>query len=113
MISPSWQDAFLALHSARTVEELWALLITPHGIKSSTAWDEALILFRRFHADDADGALITALLLCTDHRWRKAAHHLIHRLADPDLLSAEDLDVLATELVRREVTLTTVSRGTV
>jgi hypothetical protein len=113
VILPSWQDTFLALHAARTVEELWALLITPHGIKSSTAWDEAFILFRRFHVDDADGAVITALLLCTDHRWRKAAHHLIHRLADSDLLSADDLDGLAAEFVRREVTLTTVSHGAV
>ena len=113
MIFPSWQDTFLALHAARTVEELRALLITPHGIKSSTAWDEAFILFRRFHANEPEGAAITALLLCTDHRWRKAAHHLIHRLADSDLLAPEDLNLLTVSFVHHEVTVTTNSHGDV
>lgn len=113
MIFPSWQATFLALHSADTVDELWALLITPHGIKSSTVWDEAFILFRRFHAHDPDGAAITALLLCTDHRWRKAAHHLIHRLADSDLLTAEDLNLLTVGFVHNEVTVPTISHGDV
>jgi len=113
VIFPSWQDTFLALHAADTVDELWALLITPHGIKSSTAWDEAFILFRRFHTNEPEGAAITALLLCTDHRWRKAAHHLIHRLADSDLLTAEDLNLLTVGFVHHEVTVTTTSHGDV
>ena len=113
MILPSWQETFLALHLANTVDELWALLITPHGIKSSTAWDDAFILFRRFHANDPDGAAITALLLCSDHRWRKAAHHLIHRLADSDLLTAQDLNLLTVGFVHHEVTVTTISHGDV
>ncbi|MCP4087809.1 MAG: hypothetical protein GY745_22605, partial [Actinomycetia bacterium] len=49
MIYPSWQDTFVALHGAETAGELWGVLITPHGIKSSTAWDEAFVLFRRVH----------------------------------------------------------------
>ncbi len=109
MIYPSWQDTFVALHGATTTDELWAVLIAPHGIKSSTAWEEAFVLFRRFHNDNGEGAVVTALLLCTDHRWRKAAHLLIQRLAASGLLSDEDLDALAAEFEGRQVTVTTVN----
>jgi len=50
VIFPSWQDTFLALHSADTVDELWALLITPHGIKSSTALERFDWILRRVGA---------------------------------------------------------------
>lgn len=109
MIYPSRQDTLVALHAAKTTDELWAVLVTPHGINSSAAWDEAFVLFRRFHKHNGEGAALTAVLLCTDHRWRRAAHLLIRRLADSGLLTDEDLDALAEQFTSREVTVTTVS----
>lgn len=106
MIFPSWQDIFVALHAAESLEELWAVLITPHGIKSSSAWEEPFVLFRRFHNGSGDDAIITALLLCTDHRWRKGAHRLIRQLAGCGLLGDDDLDELAARFAARKVTVT-------
>ena len=80
---PSWQDTFLALHRAATLEELWTVLLGPHGIRSSSAWEEPFALFRRFHADDSEHAATTAALLCTDHRWRKGNNRLIEHSPDP------------------------------
>ena len=74
---PSWQETFLALHRAATLEELWTVLLGPHGIRSSSAWEEPFALFRRFHADDSEHAATTVALLCTDHRWRKGTNRLI------------------------------------
>ena len=95
VIVPSWQETFLDLHEAQTPEELWIVLLVPHGIRSSSVWEEPYLLFRRFHLEDPTDAATTALLLCTDHRWRKAAHQLIHELADSGLLDGPTLDQLA------------------
>lgn len=96
MIVPSWQETFLDLHEAQTPEELWIVLLVPHGIRSSSAWEEPYLLFRRFHLEDPTDAATTALLLCTDHRWRKATHHLVHELEESGLLEEQALDLLAT-----------------
>lgn len=96
MIVPSWQKTFLDLHEAQTPEELWIVLLVPHGIRSSSAWDEPYLLFQRFHGEDPTGAPTTALLLCTDHRWRNASHRLIHELNESGLLDEHALDQLAT-----------------
>lgn len=95
MIGPSWQETFVALHGAETLEELWMVLLLPHSMRSASGWDEPYILFRKFHAEDPDDAAATALLLCTDRRWRKAAHGLIHELAGSELLDSSGLDQLA------------------
>jgi hypothetical protein len=34
-------------------------------------------------------------LLCTDHRWRKASHHLVVRLVESDVLSDTEVEELA------------------
>lgn len=95
VIVTSWQEAFVALHSAERLEDLWTVLLVPHGFRSSSGWDEPYGLFRHFHADEPSDAAVTALLLCSDHRWRKAAHRLIHELADSGLLDDLALDQLA------------------
>jgi hypothetical protein len=95
MSIPTWQETFLNLHRASTLDELWSVLVAWHGIGSSTQWEEPFILFRRFHADNPDGAAITAALLCTDHRWRKGSHHLIVRLVDSGVLTDADQHQLA------------------
>lgn len=96
MTVPSWQETFLHLHEAPTPEELWTVLLVPHGIRSSSAWEEPYLLFRSFHLEDPTDAATTALLLCTDYRWRKATHHLIHELDKSGLLDEHALDLLAT-----------------
>ncbi len=95
MSVPTWQETFLDLHSASTLDELWSTLLAWHGIGSSTQWEEPFILFRRFHADNPDGAIVTAALLCTDLRWRKASHHLVVRLVESRVLTDADQHQLA------------------
>jgi len=109
MMFPSWQETFVALHAAETCEELWAVLLAPHGIRSSSAWEEPFILFSRFHRDDTDDATITALLVCTDTRWRKGAHRLIRQLVDSGMLDNTALDDLAISFLEPQVTLAAVS----
>jgi hypothetical protein len=90
MTAPRWADTTHDLHAASSVEELWGVLLSWHGIRSSTQWEEAYVLFRRFHAEEPAGAVITVALLCTDHRWRRASHHLIARIVASGLLAAAD-----------------------
>jgi hypothetical protein len=92
---PSWQETFLALHRAATLEELWTVLLAPHGIRSSSAWEEPFALFRRFHADDSEHAAITVALLCTDHRWRTGTNRLIEHLAGSEVLDDVARDQLS------------------
>lgn len=95
MITPTWIETFEELHSATTAPELWGVLVSWHGIRSSSEWDEPFALFRRFHRDDASDAVVTAALLCTDHRWGNASRHLIHHIHDSGLLAAPLIDTLA------------------
>ncbi|MCC5952704.1 MAG: hypothetical protein JJU45_11475 [Acidimicrobiia bacterium] len=95
MILPSWQETLLDLHAAQTPGELWIVLLIPHSIRSSWDHREPYRLFRGFHREDPTDAATTALLLCTDHRWRKATHHLIHELDESGLLDDHALDQLA------------------
>jgi hypothetical protein len=61
---------------------------------SSNHWDAGL-LFRRHHGDGQPGALETALLLCTDLRWRRATAGLIAEIAGSGVLDGNELAVLA------------------
>lgn len=92
---PSWVETFEDLQSASTAEELWEVMIRWHGMRASSVWEEPYLLFMRFHRHDSTDADMTAALLCTDHRWRNAAHHLIARLTDSGVLDGEQLDQLA------------------
>lgn len=92
---PSWVETFENLHSASTVEELWSVLLEWHGARSTSVWEEPYLLFMRFHRHDSTNADITAALLCTDHRWRKTAHHLVARLTASGVLDGGQLDELA------------------
>lgn len=94
MIAPSWHETLFELHRAESREELWAVLVLPHGIRSTAAWEEPYSLFSRLHEHDAEGAVTTAALLCTDHRWRKGARLLVEHLASSGLIKASGLDRL-------------------
>lgn len=105
VIVPSWQDTFVDLHGADTLDRLWTVLLVPHGIRASAAWDEPFSLFRRVHEADGEGAAMTAALLCTDHRWRRGAHRLVNELAGSGLLDQRALDQLAEWFLGDEVVL--------
>lgn len=109
MMFPSWQETFSALHEAKTREELWSVLLTPHGIRTSSAWEEPFLLFGRFHRDDPSDATITALLVCTDTRWRNGATRLIRQLADSGMLDDTALDDLAGSFLEPHVTVAAIS----
>ena len=94
-ITPSWAETFLELHSARTVEDLWAVLLAWHGIRASSAWEEPLMLFSRFHRNQSLDAEVTGALPCTDYRWRKASHHLVERIVDSGVLGPGQTEALA------------------
>lgn len=53
------------------------------------------MLFRRYHGDGQPGAMDTALLLCTDDRWREATGRLIEDIAGSGALPEDDLLALA------------------
>ncbi len=95
VITPTWIETFQELHSATTARELWGVLVSWHGIRSSSAWEEPFVLFTRFHRDDGADAVVTAALLCTDHRWGKASRHLIQHICASGVLAAPQIDELA------------------
>jgi hypothetical protein len=95
VITPTWIETFEELHNATTAPELWGVLVSWHGIRSSSVWEEPFALLARFHRDNPAHADVTAALLCTDHRWGKASHHLIHRICDSGLLTAPQIGELA------------------
>jgi hypothetical protein len=92
---PSALQDLGALWLAESPEELWRALVFGGGLRaSSNHWDAGL-LFRRHHGDGQPGALDTALLLCTDLRWRRATAGLIAEIAGSGLLNGDELVVLA------------------
>jgi len=94
-ITPSWFETFAALHSARSVEDLWAVLLAWHGTRASAAWEEPHMLFMRFHRDQSLDAEVTAALLCTDQRWRNASHHVVERIVASGVLDSAQTEALA------------------
>jgi hypothetical protein len=95
LTGPTWFETFEDLYRASTVAELWSVLLSWHGMRSSTQWEEPYVLFRRFHAAEPEGAIVTAALLCTDHRWRKASHHLIVRIVESGVFTRADEQQIA------------------
>ncbi len=83
-----------ALWTARDPEELWRALILHSGRSATHHW-EAVALFRRHHEDGGPEALTTALLLCTDPRWKRCTARLIAGIVGASILGEGDLDGLA------------------
>ena len=85
----------VALWGANDTADLWRTLILHSGHVERQHW-EALALFRRHHrAGGAPGALTTAMLLCTDRRWRRCTAGLIDGIGDASILTDCELDELA------------------
>ncbi len=77
-----------ALFEAKGPEDLWRALLFGGGLPTSpNSWDAGM-LWRHHHGDRQPGGVDTALLLCTDHRWRRATSGLIATIAESDLLGA-------------------------
>ncbi|MDP2349635.1 MAG: hypothetical protein Q8M74_00580, partial [Chloroflexota bacterium] len=58
----------VGLWTASDPEELWRALVMYSDRPATDHW-LAVRLVRHHHLDGTPGALTTALLLCTDHRW--------------------------------------------
>src|SRR2546427_7857885 len=100
---PSALQDLGALWLAESPEELWRALVLGGGLgASSNHWDAGL-LFRHHHGDGQPGALDTALLLCTDLRWRRATAGLIAEIAGSGLLNQDELAVLAESFLNEAV----------
>jgi hypothetical protein len=92
-------DDGVALLSAATVDELRRRLLST-GPRRRSCVDAELLL--RTHHQAAPGALDTARLLLTDRRWARLSATLVHGLIRTGLLSDDDLDALARELLDGE-----------
>lgn len=82
------------LWTAGNAEALWKAL-TLHQSLSGAHPFEAVGLFRRHHGNGEDGAVTTALLLCTASPWGRDTARLIAGLVDTAILGDMDLDELA------------------
>jgi hypothetical protein len=89
-------DDLVALHTADDAGELRRRLLcfTNWGGNKADAF-EPWCLFHRFHADEPEGAVTTALLLLTDRRWCHATGRLVRRIEDSGLVPDDQLDLLA------------------
>lgn len=65
----------------------------------------AIALFRRVHECDADGAVVTAMLLMTDDRWSVTARPVAARLEATGLVPDDELDLLARAFVAADDTV--------
>lgn len=89
-------DDPVALHTAEDAGELHRRLLCSGdaGGNKSDAF-EPWFLLHHFHADEPDGADVTALLLLTDRRWRNATWRLVRRIEESGIVPDDQLDLLA------------------
>lgn len=86
---------FAVLWTAATAEDLHRVLALHQPIRSSADWFEPYALLTRHHKSEPHTSTVTATLLLTDMRWRKAVGRLANRIAESDMIDADDLDLLA------------------
>lgn len=79
--------------SARDLTELRRLLVSGGG--QAEAPQLAVDAFRRFHGAGRPKAFDTALLLCTDWRWRRSSARVLAGVLDTGLLDEAEQDRLA------------------
>lgn len=89
----------VALLSAGSVDELRLVLLSG-GPRRRSCLDAELLL--RAHHGAAPGALDTARLLLTDRRWERLSSTLVNSLVRTGLLTDDDLDALALEMLQGE-----------
>ncbi|MEK6720652.1 MAG: hypothetical protein AABZ33_08295 [Chloroflexota bacterium] len=86
------------LWSAQNAEALWKALTRRQSLSGAHPF-EAVGLFRRHHENGEEGAVTTALLLCTASRWGRDTARLIAGLVDTAILGEMNLDELASILL--------------
>ncbi len=80
---------------------LWRRLVSgahSRPLPSAVAVDA----FRRVHRGGASGAFDSALLLCTDWRWRRVSAQVLAGIAESGILDDDDQDRLADTLLWQE-----------
>ena len=89
-------EDLVALHTSDDAGELHRRLLCfgAGGGNKSDAF-EPWCLFHHVHAEEPDGAVVTALLLLTDGRWRNATGRLVRQIEESGLVPDDQLDLLA------------------
>jgi hypothetical protein len=80
---------------------LWRRLVSG-AIGGAAQPDVAVDAFRRVHCGGEAGAFDSALLLCTDWRWRTVSAKVIAGMVDSGILDDDDQDRLADTLLWHE-----------
>lgn len=91
----------LDLELVETLEDAWGLLLRGGPKRSTDHW-RGVELFRRFHMDGGPDALLTAVLVCTDQRWKACTHRLVRGVEETGVLTDKQLDELAEGFVYRD-----------
>lgn len=92
-------EGLAALRAAASVADLHRLLVRCRTAGSSTRHQEAVELFVLHHRQDPVGAVDTAVLLCTEWRWRRCTAKLIADVCATGILGDDGLDALADRLL--------------
>jgi hypothetical protein len=89
-------DDLVGLHTAADAGELHRrLLCFGSGGGNKADAFEPWCLFHHVHAEEPDGAVVTALLLLTDGRWRNATGRLVRQIEESGIVPDDQLDLLA------------------
>lgn len=99
MIDDDFVDGLAALRAASSVADLHRLLLWGRLTGSSTRHQEAVELFALHHREHSADAVDTAVLLCTEWRWRRCTAKLIVGICTAGILDDESLDALADRLL--------------
>lgn len=89
----AWEVA--QLWTAPNADALHRVLVTHAPIRGSADAFEPFALLSKHHESEPETSLVTATLLLTDRRWRHGVGQLVRRIAESDILSADELDFLA------------------
>lgn len=82
---------------AHDATQLWRLLVTQPASEMPPV--VAVEAFHRLHGEGQPGSFDSALLLCTDWRWRRASGPVLAGLLETGLLDDPDRDRLAEEFL--------------
>ncbi len=92
---PSVAEDVAAILTAATPDELWRWLVFHPHLRASPNPTDAITVWRRLHRGRPDGAIQTAGLLCTDHRWRRVTAPLVAAVEQSGLLTEAELEGFA------------------
>lgn len=90
-------DDFREIIDVHDATQLWRLLVTRTGSEMPPA--VAVEAFQRLHGDGQPGAFDSALLICTDWRWRRVSAPVLAGVLQTGLLGDPDRDRLAEEFL--------------